>query len=187
MELRYGFKTEAHEIVRDVRKELGLPTVGPLDPWVLAAQLEIPLVTLSSLKNSAPLPFAEFYVAHQKTFSGVTIFISSSRRIIVYNDAHARTRQANDISHELAHGLLQHRPRPALDEQGCRWWDRVMEEEAAWLGGALLVCEEAALAIARSGVSTEHAAREYAVSPSLMTYRLNVTAARKRAPRALAR
>ena len=40
--LRRGFKTEANDIAREIRQELGLGLADPLDPWVLAAQLEIP-------------------------------------------------------------------------------------------------------------------------------------------------
>ena len=187
MSLRYGFKTEAHEIVRDVRRELGLKPIGPLDAWQLAVVVKIPLVPLSNFKGTAPLAYAVFHERHSSALSGVTVFVSATRRIIIYNDAHSRTRQANDIAHELAHGLLQHHPGPALDEQGCRYWDPVMEEEATWLGGALLVSEEAALAIARSGVSTEEGAHAYGVSPKLMLMRLNVTGARVRARRVLVR
>ena len=42
-------------------------------------------------------------------FSGVTVF-RGPRRTIVFNDAHAPGRQANDIGHELSHGLLLHTP-----------------------------------------------------------------------------
>ena len=35
--MRRGFKTQANQIAREVRGELGLGPTDPLDPWKLAA------------------------------------------------------------------------------------------------------------------------------------------------------
>ncbi|NEU97021.1 ImmA/IrrE family metallo-endopeptidase [Bradyrhizobium uaiense] len=59
--------------------------------------------------------------------------------------------QAADISYELAHGLLLHPPMRILDPSGTRKYDKAMEEEANWLGPALLVSDEAAMHIAALG------------------------------------
>jgi hypothetical protein len=37
LELRRGFKSEANDIAREIRGELGLKLVDPLDPWRLAS------------------------------------------------------------------------------------------------------------------------------------------------------
>jgi Zn-dependent peptidase ImmA (M78 family) len=100
--------------------------------------------------------------------------------MIVYNDAHSRGRQASDITHELAHALLQHPPAPALDHRGCRHWDPELEEEADWLAGVLLITEDAALAIVRNGLSLEEAAAKYGVSTQMVQFRVNMTGARRR-------
>jgi hypothetical protein len=42
--LRRGFKTEANDIAREIRGELGLRDVEPLDPWKLAAALEVRVI-----------------------------------------------------------------------------------------------------------------------------------------------
>ena len=177
--MRRGFKTEANAIAREVRAELSLYRTSPLDVWRLAEHLEIPVVPLSTLHNAAPEAARLFLNGGQQMFSGVTVF-RGSRRTIVFNDAHAPGRQANDVGHELSHGLLLHTPTAAVDGRGCRVWDRETEDEANWLSGALLVPEEAALHIVRRGWSTREAAARYGVTPKLVQYRLNVTAARKR-------
>jgi Zn-dependent peptidase ImmA (M78 family) len=101
----------------------------------------------------------------------------------VHNDAHTIGRQANNVAHEISHGLLQHPPTPALDDRGCRNWNKDVEDEAAWLGAALLVSEEAALAVVRQRLPIDEAADQYGVSPELMTMRINVTGARARVQR----
>ena len=179
MALRRGFKSEAHAIARDVRTELAVDPCAPLDMWKLADWLEIPLVTLRSLKSLEPEAVGHFVTVEPGAFSAVTLFKGLSR-FVVYNDCHAKTRQASDLAHELAHALLQHPPHVPLNEYGCRIWPQGHEEEADWLGGALLVSEEAALDVVARRQSIVQAAKDYGVSTKMMQYRLNVTGARQR-------
>src|SRR5688572_22420808 len=174
MALRRGFKSEAHEIAREVRRELGIELAAPLDMWTLAAHLEIPVLTLTSYRLVEPVAVRHFTVVESGAFSGVTVF-DRRKRCIVYNDRHARTRQASDLAHELAHALLQHAPGAALNDQGCRIWPAAYEEEANWLGAVLLVSEEAALSVVRRGLSLQEAAAEYGISEQMMRWRLNAT------------
>src|SRR5437773_12406271 len=143
MVLRRGFKTEANHIAREVRAELGLRFIDPLDPWALARHLEIPLVPLSSYAGLAADAVNHFHRVDRGAFSAVTVF-DGPRRLIVYNDSHSLGRRASDLAHELAHALLLHRPGPALDDRGCRRWERVQEEEDNWLAGGLSICGEVA-------------------------------------------
>ncbi len=110
-------------------------------PWRLADYLDIPLFPLSALSgNSSGADY--FLRADRAAFSAVTVF-DGTQRMISYNDAHSPGRQSSDITHELSHGLLLHLPAPALGARGCRNWNPVLELEAEWLAGALLISEEA--------------------------------------------
>ena len=64
--------------------------------------------------------------------------------------------------------------------------DPAIEEEANWLGPALLVSEEAANHVARMGLPLAKASDVYGVSEDLMRMRLNVTGALIRASRPVA-
>jgi Zn-dependent peptidase ImmA (M78 family) len=176
---RRGFKKEANDIARAVRADLSLAASAPIDVWTLAAELGIPLVKLSEFAKRAPDAVWHFTTIETGAFSAMTVFCGE-RRMIVYNDGHTITRQASDIAHELAHALLFHPPQTALSEHGCRNWSDTYEDEASWLGGALLISEEAALLIARRRMSLDDAAVLYGVSRDMVTYRMNVTAARRR-------
>ncbi|MFF4630020.1 ImmA/IrrE family metallo-endopeptidase [Streptomyces griseorubiginosus] len=90
----------------------------------------------------------------------------------------------SNITHEASHGLLHHRPTPALDDRGCRLWDQNIEDEAQFLSGALLVPEDATLAIARGRFTKPEAAARFGVSEKMIQYRLNVTGAVGRVDRA---
>src|SRR5262245_24503531 len=142
MALWWGFKAYANRVATEVREELDLEPLKPLNPFALGEQLAIPALPLSSLTET--IPDVVHYLSKVDTgaFSAVTLF-DGSRRRIVYNDAHSRGRQHSDIAHECAHGLLLHPPRPAFDGAGCRNWDENEEDEANWLGAALLITQEA--------------------------------------------
>lgn len=180
--LRRGFKTEANAIAREVRAELGLAASSPLDIWALAEHLAIPLRPLHDLKATVPDAVRHFTSVERGAFSAVTVF-AGQKRVIVYNDRHSKERQASNLAHELAHALLLHPPQVALNEYGCRIWSKECEKEADWLGGALLVSEEAALFVVRRGFSIGRAAALYGVSVKMMRFRLNVTGAMQRASR----
>lgn len=183
MALRRGFKSEANWLARNVRDELGIAPHLPLCPWRLAGLLGFPVIALSEFAESNP--DAVLYLRSskgQRDFSAVTLFDGNSR-MIIHNDGHQLKRQAANIAHELAHGLLLHPPKPPFDDQGSRHYDPEIEEEANWLGPALLVSEEAANHVARMSLTLAKASDVYAVSEDLMRMRLNVTGALIRASR----
>src|SRR6266849_7824155 len=172
MPLEWGFKSYANKIARETRDELGLSSASPLDPWALADYLGIPVIPLSVLESEAPEAVKQLGRRDKGAFSAVTVF-SGYKRMIVVNDSHTRGRQASNVAHELAHSLLQHRPKAAFDDKGARHWEEDQEDEAEWLAGALLISEEAALEIVRQSLSQKDAARLYGVSVDMIRFRLN--------------
>ncbi|MCY3922121.1 MAG: ImmA/IrrE family metallo-endopeptidase [Chloroflexi bacterium] len=154
--------------------------------WHLAEHLGIAVVPLSDLSREAPEAVSYFGSRGKSVFSGVTVF-EGTRRMIVFNDAHAAGRQASNIAHELSHGLLHHPRAPAMDGLGCRFWNRELEDEANWLSGALLVPEEATLLIVQRDWCVKEAAAKDGVTPTMIRFRINVTGARVRVQRSQAR
>ncbi len=174
--LRRGFKTEAEDYAKEFRADLGLEEDAPLCPKRLAEHLAIPVYPLSAYRSSIPEAVSCLHGKERSAFSAATVF-HGKRRAIVYNDANSPGRQANDIAHELGHGILGHPPRPPLSEAGCRNFDPILEQEANFLGPTLLVPRPAALRIAWRGMSLVEAAQEYGVSESVIKMRLNLTGA----------
>jgi Zn-dependent peptidase ImmA (M78 family) len=156
MSPRRGFKAEAERIAIEIRGELSLTATCRLDPHLLAQHLEIPVLTIRQcLRVSEHASRIELLLNEENnSFSALTLFWGR-RRIIVHNESHAPTRQANDIVHEVAHCLLEHPPAPVTDHHGCRYWNEAFENEADWLSGTLLVPRKGAVALARSGKSTK--------------------------------
>lgn len=179
MALRRGFKKDANAYAREFREELGLKPHAPLCPRRLATHLAIPVLALSKFQNTIPKAVHCLTIKDTKSFSAVTVF-DGRRRLIVHNDAHLPLRQASNISHELSHAILQHPPTEPFNEYGCRNFNPDYEEEANWLGPALLISEEAALHIVRTGMTIAEAVEYYQASKEVINMRLNVTGSRKR-------
>jgi hypothetical protein len=182
MGYRRGFKTHANSVASETRVELQLGPLDRFDPFVLAEYLAVPVIRLADLAKEAPEAARHFLREDEGAFSAVTVF-RGSHRVVVYNDAHVPGRQHSDLAHELAHALLRHEAAPAFGDGGCRDWDSDIEDEATFLGAALLVSEEIALDVVRRGRPIREAAHEYGVTPKLMQWRINATGARKRVER----
>jgi len=178
--LRRGFKSEANWYARSLRQELGLAPYSPLCPWKLAQHLEFLVLPLAAFAEIHPQEVAYFHEKKgQAEFSAVTL-CKGPNRLIIHNDAHHRKRQAANIAHELSHGILNHPSKPLLNEAGARHYDPAIEEEANWLGPALLISEEAALLIVERKYSLAHASDLYGASEEVVRMRLNVTGAYRR-------
>jgi Zn-dependent peptidase ImmA (M78 family) len=181
MALRRGFKKEANDYSRDFRKELDLQPHSPLCPHKLASLLDIPIVSLSEVNREFQLGehFHHVTEVDQKCFSALTVF-DRLRRLIVHNDSHHPKRQASNIAHELSHAILQHPPTQPFSDYGCRNFDKEIEDEANWLGPALLISEEAALYIVKKKIGIDQASELYGVTKDIIRMRINVTGAKKR-------
>lgn len=175
--LRTGFHSEANGIAASVRAELQLGNFDPLDPWRLAALLDIEIQKLSDIARVEPAVLCLLEEA-DKSLSAATVFNGSERRIVV-NDAHGLPRQCSSICHELAHGLLLHTPVIAFNASGCRNWNQEMEDEADCLGGKLLLTDQAARGLVTRNVPADVAQRKYGISPEMLRYRLNMSGAER--------
>jgi Zn-dependent peptidase ImmA (M78 family) len=175
-----GFKTLAERVAADIRAELGLHGLDPVNVFDLAEWLGIPVFGLQDLSKRGGLAdesLRYFAFIDCDSFSAMTVFIGE-QRLIVHNEFHAPTRQKSNIAHEISHCVLEHPPTPAMSDEGCRYWDSNIEDEANWLAGALLVPREGALALLKRGWNEDRIATHFEVSPALARQRVNQTGAR---------
>jgi hypothetical protein len=174
-ELRRGFKTEAEKIAQLVRAELGLGLLDALDCFDLAEEWGIPVVSLGELReDGAKEANIRRLLTGDAGFSATTVVLGT-KRLVVYNPRHTPGRNANNLSHELSHLILEHEAAPAIGIGGCRHWDGPQEAEADWLGAAMLVPRESALRwMLRTG-DLEEGAYNFGVSVDLFRWRVNHT------------
>ena len=171
--MRRGFKTEAERISIETRLEMDLTHTDRLDPFALAAHLAIPVYTMAQAAAQSPgSSFARYFsLTDPESFSAVTVF-SGYRRFIVHNENHHPNRQASNLTHEISHTILGHEPTPVAHANGHRYWDGDIEEEATWLGAALLVPREGAVALAKEDWGASDIAEHYGVSDQLCRWRI---------------
>lgn len=180
--MRRGFKAEAERRSQDARKKLNLTALDPLDPWKFAESLDV-LVYYPEDLSLDPEHLHQLLKADPDSWSGMTLD-EDSVRLIVLNSVHSKRRQCSTLMHELAHLILDHVPATvAVSNSGLTLlsdYSDDQEEEADWLGAALLLPEAALLHYRSSGFSNSQIADKYCVSNELCAWRCRMTGVEKR-------
>jgi Zn-dependent peptidase ImmA (M78 family) len=102
-----------------------------------------------------------------------------SGAVIIENDSHPTARRRSTMGHELADVFGEHKFGTSLvNERGCRLADQMQEDEAAEIGGELLIPFEAAKKLARRNATTEAVALQFGVSTDMARWRMDATGAR---------
>jgi Zn-dependent peptidase ImmA (M78 family) len=185
MSLRRGFKAEANRISLRLRTSLGLTRHSPINLTALGDKLGIRVVPLSNFKDECPDAVQHLNRKDRSAFSAATVPLPDGRHVILFNDSHSKARCQSNIAHEIAHIVLGHEFTLPIDNTGTRVFDRDVEDEANWLGPAILISNEAALHILRSALSTEAACAQYGVSAAVLRMRINASGARIRLQRSI--
>lgn len=177
--MQRGFKLFAEGLAVQVRKEMGIPAHGRLCAFELAKFLGVPTLAFSQLVPTAKNfgVSAKQLKALETDVHGLCIPLGAGRAIL-YNDNNPPARQQSDVTHEASHILLRH---PLADVVSGAVGNRSkeLEEEAAHLGGTLLLPLPAALHVLKQRMSMDAAAIEYGISTEMVTYRCNVSGARQ--------
>lgn len=167
-----GFKSNANRIALKVREQMGLSPESPIDPSEVCAHYDITLLRLSEIGFDC----SAFQGADSSFFSAVTV-PRGAQRGIVFNDFHHPFRQRSSVCHELAHCFLGHECAPPLTPKGERAYSSGIEAEANFLGGALLITNEAAIRIALTEMPPAEAQALYGASRDMLEYRLRMSGA----------
>lgn len=177
--LRRGFKSWCENTSLSYRKVLGLDKISPLCPFALSKHLKIRLIDPSDIPN-LKRDVLKTLENDAESWSAVAIS-SGNAHLVVYNPFHAKTRQSNDIMHELSHIIIGHKPQSthhSLDAgMFLRDYDKDQEDEADCLASVLLLPRDVLLDIKFNKTPEHTAARNYGVSPSLLKMRLNTSGA----------
>ena len=110
---------------------------------------------------------------------------------ILVNPAHHSTRQRSDLMHEIAHIDLKHLPaRVEVSKTGLLLlsdYSDDQEQEADWLGAALLVPRDGLMRMRRQQKTVTEIAQYYGVSNVLCEWRLRMTGVDTQIRRALSK
>lgn len=182
MSLRKGFKSEAERISAEQRALLGLGPADPVDPFALLRHHGITVRTPAEVHGMSVMPAdtLKILLEHSNCWSATTVRTPAGT-VVVHNPQHERPRQHSNLTHELGHVLLDHQPGALQTVAGCvlRDFDEIQEEEAAWLGDAILAPRAAIAAAARRGLSLPDTAHVLGASEQLTSYRTYATGINK--------
>lgn len=170
-------KAACKRLAAEVRAEIGLQPMDALDPWKLAEVYGIAVIPVSALPVSSEIR-EHFTIVRPDLFSGALVPLGNGA-VIVENDSHPPARRRSTMGHELAHIFGEHKFGTSLvSERGCRLADQRQEDEAAEIGGELLIPFEAAKQLARRKATNEEVALQFGVSTDLARWRMDATGAR---------
>lgn len=176
--LERGFKAWAERTALAVRRELGLSAREPLDPGKLALHLSVRLVSPEDLTGLPADISTQLLQSDPWGWSAATLELPTAT-IVIYNPKKSAGRQASDIIHELAHLILGHEPVTLVFSNdgllATRTFNAKQEDEANWLGWALLLPRDALMSARRSRMATAQIAAMYGVTERLVDYRLQMT------------
>ena len=172
-----GFKSWGENVSLQQRHALRLQATDPLDPWLLADHMGVKVWTVQQIPGLDSGYVKILLHEDPESWSAVTICVETID-VVILNSAHSVRRQASDLTHELSHLLIGHKPaRIDVSEEGLmlNTYDKKQEEEANWLAGCLLLPRNALLFIQRQGMASDIVETTYRVSQEMLRYRLNVT------------
>lgn len=131
----------------------------------------------SQLPGLAPTVLHRLLETDSDSWSAVTL-IQQGRRLVILNSTHSKARQNSDLSHELAHIILEHKPTQAFFGPSgtlmMKEFDREQEQEAECLSSVLLVPRDALVVLLPRSDEAELAAH-LGVSLEMLKMRRNVT------------
>lgn len=172
-----GFKAWCERLSMQKRTELGIKASDPLDARALAKNINIKIWSIEDVPGLST-ESKKILLGKDGGWSAATICLGE-KRLIILNSSHSPGRQASNLTHELSHLLLEHKPaRPNVSEAGImvmESYDQQQEEQADWLSGCLLLPREALVNIKKRRLDENLATKQYGVSLSMFKYRMGVT------------
>ncbi|SRR6266545_140591 len=177
--LERGFKSWAERTSLAFRKELGVAVDACLAPEKIAEYLDVELWTPAQVPGVTQEVLNQLLKIDPWGWSAAGVQVNG-RGIVIYNPRHSRGRQVSDITHELAHFILDHQPAKIilsadLDGLSMRSFNQKQEDEANCLAWTLLLPREALIRAKRRRLTVEEIAEQYGVTKSLAIYRVNAT------------
>jgi len=176
--LERGFKSWCERTAAAMRLELELAAHAPLPPQRLADHLGIKIIIPQDIPNLPSHVLHQLTVVDPRGWSAASFEVNGVATII-RNPSNSAGRQASDIMHELSHVILNHEPSQLIlsetTEIAMRSFNAKQEDEANWLGWALLLPRVALTHCARRRLDSKAIAAEYSVSETLVIFRQRVT------------
>lgn len=175
---RRGFKTQCEAKSLEVRRQLGLADIDPLSAHELARFNSVNVVTAQEVSGVSAEDLVQLVELDPDCWSAFTLRIGE-RFLVVVNPSQSGRRINSVLMHELSHILLGHELASATTSEdgylSVSHYNQDQEDEANWLGGALLLPRPALFSVRRKRLSDEEAAEHFNVSHEMLRWRFRMT------------
>jgi Zn-dependent peptidase ImmA (M78 family) len=177
--LKRGFKKEAEEISEKYRAELGISKFAPLDAYVLAEHLNVPVFSVNQLFEGMEDSPAFLRMSDTAYFSAVWMPNEDGDKIILHNTNHSKKRQQSNIMHELSHIIRGHEV-PDECARLCmqfnlHYYNKEHEKEARYLGACLQITRPGLFWSLKKNYTEEQISEYYNASLEMVRFRLNAS------------
>jgi Zn-dependent peptidase ImmA (M78 family) len=177
--LKRGFKAEAERLSEKYREELGVSKFDPLDAFVLADHLNIPVFTVKEVFKEDSSSLNTSILCDTSKFSAMWMPNIDGDKIIIHNDNHSLKRQQSNIMHELAHIIRKHEIPVELailcNTFNLHYFNKEHEQEAKHLGACLQITRAGLQWALKNGYSKERISNYYNASIEMVRFRLNTS------------
>ena len=176
--MRHGFKAHAERLAMSEREAFGLSEVDRLNPKEFLAAQNIIVWGISDIQGLDRETGRQLTKTDPNSWSGITLR-EGSQIVIILNSAHGVNRHASTMMHEWSHLKLDHKPnRLDRTDKGMMFltdYPADVEEEADWLGAAILLPREGLLHFRSKALSHVQIADHYGVGEELVRWRTGKT------------
>ena len=175
---KYGFKTKAERLSEQYRDELGFSKFDPLDAYLLAKHLSVPISAVDDFESD--LQESNLATLRDTSkFSAMWFANEDDEKFIIHNNYHSSKRQQSNLMHELAHVILEHNISPEAArlcfQTGLHYFNTEHEQEAKYLGGCLQITRPGLLWALKRNWSENKISDYYHASVEMVRYRLNIS------------
>ena len=171
-----GFKAQSERRAIEVRKQLELAEHDPLDSFNFARHLQVRVRSAADIPGISKQDLKA--ALDSGGWSAFTLKIDA-HHMVVYDHTQSKPRINSVIMHELAHITLGHSLANGHTISDGSFapshFNQDQEDEADWLGSALLLPRPALLQIRQNGWSNDQASDHYLVSKEMLTWRFRMT------------
>ena len=176
--LRRGFKSQCERRSVELRRLLGRQPRDSLPAANVAKHYNVTVWTPDQISGVPSADIEQLLGAGREEWSGFTLRIGT-RHLVVMNPTQSAPRQNSVLMHELSHIMLGHQLASAMFSESGDFapstYDQDQEDEAAWLGGTLLLPRPALMWMRHCGLSDEEATTHFGVSSDLLRWRIRMT------------
>jgi Zn-dependent peptidase ImmA (M78 family) len=187
---RRGFKSQCERRAVEFRRDQKCAEFDPLSAKTLANSLDVAVWSTNEVEGLSLDHLKVLNDPDDDSWSACTLRISN-RNLILIKDIQSEGRKNSVIMHELSHIILGHELAEAMtSEDGSlvpASFDQEQEDEADWLGGALLLPRAALVKVLYDNRTTRWVCDEYGVSAEMLRWRLRMTGVEFQLKRSLKR